>query len=210
MGGGGGGWGLSLYQSRWVELFPQFPEILHKISQGILIAFSDGAPSLLHRPLELPSNNRPSGLLQAVKKLLNSRAIEEVTDTSSPGYYSCLFLVPKPDGSFRPIIDLKKLNLFLNIPSFSIVAALQPQEWITQIDIKDAYHHILVYVNILKYFRFVIAGKTYQFRVLLFGLSTAPREFTKTLAPVVQLLSTQGIRVHAYLDDWIIQADSPV
>ena len=41
-----------------------------------------------------------------------------------------------------------------------------------------------------------------------FGLSTAPREFTKTLAPVVQLLRTQGIRVHAYLGDWIIRADS--
>ena len=49
----------------------------------------------------------------------------------------------------------------------------------------------------------------YQFRSLPFGLSTAPREFIKTLAPVVQLLRTQGIRVHAYLDDWIIWADSP-
>ena len=114
------GWGeeLSLYQSSWVELFQQFPEMLRKISQGILIAFSDGAPSLLHRPLELRSNNRPSDLLQAVKKLLDSQAIEEVMDTSSPGYYSRLFLVPKPDGSFRPIIDLKKLNLFVDIPSF--------------------------------------------------------------------------------------------
>ena len=64
-------------------------------------------------------------------------------------------------------------------------------------------------MNIRKYFRFVIAGRTYQFRVLPFGLSTAPRNFTKTLAPVVQLLCTQGIQVHAYLDDWIIRADSP-
>ena len=134
-----------------------------------------------------------------MKKLLDSRAIEEVKDTASPGYNSCLFLVPKPDGAFKPIIDLKKLNLFLDIPSFkmetlfSIIAALQPQEWITKIDVKDAYHHILVHVNISKYFRFVIAGKTYQFPVLPFGLSTAPREFTKTLAPVVQLLCTQGV-----------------
>ena len=53
---------------------------------------------------------------------------------------------------------------------FSIIAALQPQEWITKIDLKDAYHHILVHVNIRKYFRFVKAGKTYQFRALPFGL----------------------------------------
>ena len=135
-------------------------------------------------------------------------------DTTSPGYYSRLFLVTKPDGSFHPIIDLKKLNQFIVVPSFkmetlfSIIAALQPQEWITKIDLKDAYHHILVHVNIRKYFRFVVAGTVYQFRDLPFGLSTASREFTKTLAPVIQLLRSQGIQVHAYLDDWIIRATS--
>ena len=81
---------------------------------------------------------------------------------------------------------MKKLNQFIVVPLFkmetlfSIIAALQPQEWITKIDLKDAYHHILVHVNIRKYFRLVVAGTVYQFRVLPFGLSTAPREFTKT------------------------------
>ena len=68
---------LAHYQSRWLELFPQFPEIIRKISQGILIAFSDDAPTLLHHPLKLHSNNRPSDL-QAVKKLLDFQAITEV------------------------------------------------------------------------------------------------------------------------------------
>ena len=173
-GGGGGGGDLARYQSRWLELFPWF---------------SDDALTRLDRPLELRSNNEPSDFLQTVEKLLDSQAIEGMKDTSSLDYYSRLFLIPKPNGSFRPIIDLMKLNLFLDVPSFkmetlfSIIAALQPQEWITKIDLKDAYLHILVHVNIPKYFRFVTAGKTYQFRVLPFGLSTAPREFTKTLAP---------------------------
>ena len=203
------------FKDTWTKLFPQHPEIVRKVSQGILIAFDDVLPSLLHYPLELPSNNKTADLLHAVQKLRLSRAIEEVMDTMSPGYYSRLFLVPKPDGSFRPIIDLKKLNQFIIVPSFkmetlfSIIAALQPQEWITKIDLKDEYHHIMVHVNIRKYFRFVVAGIVYQFQVLPFGLSTAPREFTKTLAPVIQLLHSQGIQVHAYLDDWIIRATSP-
>ena len=202
------------FQDSWTKLFPQHPEIVRKVSQRILIAFDDVLPSLLRYPLELPSNNKTADLFHAVQKLRLSRAIEEVTDTTLPGYYSRLFLVPKPDGSFRPIIDLKKLNQFIIVPSFkmetlfSIIAALQPQEWITKIDLKDAYHHILVHVNIRKYFRFIVAGIVYQFRVLPFRLSTAPREFTKTLAPVVQLLRSQGIQVHAYLDDWIIRASS--
>ena len=205
---------LAHYQNHWKKLFPQHPEIVRKVSQGILIAFDDVHPSLPSYPLHLPSNDKTADLLHAVQKLQVSQAIEEVMDITSPGYYSCLFLVPKPDGSFRPIIDLKKLNQFLIVPSFkmetlfSIIAALQPQEWITKIDLKDAYHHILVHVNIRKYFRFIVARVVYQFRVLPFGLSTAPREFTKTLAPVVQLLRTQGIRVQAYSDDWIIPAHS--
>ena len=202
------------FKETWTKLFPQHPEIVQKVSQGILIAFDDVLPSLLRYPLELPSNNKTADLLHAVQKLRLSWAIEEVMDTTSPGYYSRLFLVPKPDGSFRPIIDLNKLNQFIVVSSFkmetlfSIIAALQPQEWITKIDLKDAYHHIMVHVNIRKYFRFVVAGIVYQFRVLPFGLSTAPREFTKTLAPVIQLLRSQGIHVHAYLDDWIIRANS--
>ena len=185
---------LAHYQVHWRKLFPQHPEIVRKVSQGILIAFDDVPPSLLRYPLELPNNNKTADLLHAVQKLQVSQTIEEeeVMDTTSPGYYSRLFLVPKPDGSFRPIIDLKKLNQFLIVPSFkmetlfSIIAALQPQEWITEIDLKNAYHHILVHVNIRKYFCFVVAGVVYQFRVLPFGLSTAPREFTKTLAPTLK------------------------
>ena len=47
---GGWGWGLAQYQCHWVELFLQFPEMIRKISQGILIAFSDDAPTLLYPP----------------------------------------------------------------------------------------------------------------------------------------------------------------
>ena len=151
------------FKETWTQNFPQHHEIVRKVSQGILIAFDDIPPSLLRYPLELPSNNKAADLQNAVQKLRLSQAIEEVMDPTSPGYYSRLFLVPKPDGSFRPIIDLKKLNQFNVVPSFkmetlfSIIAALQPQEWITKIDLKDAYHHILVHVNIRKYFRFVVA-----------------------------------------------------
>ena len=61
----------------------------------------------------------------------------------------------------------------------------------------DAYPHIIVPPNIHKYFRLVVNSVTYQFRALPFGLFTAPREFTKTLAPVVLLLRSWGIQIQA-------------
>ena len=67
------------FKDTWTKLFPQHPEIVRKVSQGILIAFADVLPSLLRYPLELPSNNKAADL-HAVQKLRLSQAIEEVMD----------------------------------------------------------------------------------------------------------------------------------
>ena len=75
---------LAHYQAHWTKLFPQHPEIVRKVSQGIIIAFGDLPPSLLRYPLELPSNNKTADLLHAVQKLQVSQAIEEGMDTASP------------------------------------------------------------------------------------------------------------------------------
>ena len=45
--------------------------------------------------------------------------------------------------------------------------------------------------------------------LLPFGLATSPWEFTKLLWPVVALLRQQGVKLHVYLDDWLIRADTP-
>ena len=47
-----------------------------------------------------------------------------------------------------------------------------------------------------------------QFKALPFGLSTAPMEFT-VLAKEVKLMAIhKGIRIHQYLDDWLVRARS--
>ena len=71
-----------------------------------------GHPPLTNQPVEL-SDRRPqaiSNLNEAVQALLNKEAIEPVKNPFSPGFYGRLFLVPKTDGGFRPIIDLKAIN----------------------------------------------------------------------------------------------------
>ena len=48
----------------------------------------------------------------------------------------------------------------------------------------------------------------YQFKVLCFGLSTAPQIFTRVMAPVSAILHRMGVRLRRYLDDWLLQASS--
>ena len=66
-----------------------------------------------------------------------------------------------------------------------------------------------MHLAVLKYLRFVVNKQVYHFTCLPFGLATSPREFTKLLRPVVALLRQRGVKLHVYLDDWLIHADTP-
>ena len=122
----------------------------------------------------------------------------------------------KIPGFLQPaIFSLSKLNLFLKVEKFNmetpetIRTSLQTGEWVTSIDFKDAYFHIPIQEQSRKYLRFHVQGQTYQFKALPFGLSTAPLEFT-VIAKEVKLMAThKGIRIHQYLDDWLVRATSP-
>ena len=86
--------------------------------------------------------------------------------------------------------------------------SLQQGEWVTSVDFKDAYFHIPIQEQSRKYLRFHVQGRTYQFKALPFGLSTAPMEFTVLAKEVKLMASRKGIRIHQYLDDWLVRAKS--
>ena len=76
------------------------------------------------------------------------------------------------------------------------------------LDLKDAYLQVPMHPESRKFLRFMVGGKVYQFKVLCFGLSTAPQVFTRVMAPVSAVLHRTGVRLCRYLDDWLLQASS--
>ena len=56
---------------------------------------------------------------------------------------------------------------------------------------------------------FMVNKRIYQFTCLPFRLATSPREFIKLLRPVVAMLRKRDVKLHVYLDDWLILADTP-
>ena len=75
------------------------------VEDGVGIAFQQ-RPQLTHQCISFRTRNSRQDLQQAVDALLMKGAIERVTNVTSIGYYSRLFLVPKKTGVLRPVIDL--------------------------------------------------------------------------------------------------------
>ena len=152
-------------------------------------------PPLVRHPLILSgyaNQNRNKFLREAVQNLVDKKAVEMVRVRASLAFFNRLFIVPKPNQKWRPVLDLS--------------ASLQQGEWVTSLDFSDAYFHIPIHSGSRKYLRFHFQNQSYQFRALPFGLSTAPMEFTCVVKEVKLMAQSWGIRIHQYLDDWLIRA----
>ena len=71
------------------------------------------------------------------------------------------------------------------------------------LDLKDAYLQIPIHQD-HQHLQFQWMERIYQFLCLPFGLTSAPRVFTKVLKPLVGTLRQMGIRLVVYLDNILI------
>ena len=114
-------------------------------------------------------------------------------------YSSNKFLVAKKSGGKRPVLNLRPLNNFVPNETFKMKRIhllkdfLKHDYFMTKLDMRDAYYSILVDKQSRRYLQFIYEGKLYQFKVLVFDLSTAPRIFSKVMKPVVAFIRAKGI-----------------
>ena len=120
--------------------------------------------------------------------------------------------VPPGTQSFRRVASsyrFKKSELPHHAPHFrmfttnSVLSSVRKRDYAFKIDLQDAYFYVPVHPSSRKYLRFAFEDKVYQFRVLPFGLNTAPQIFTHLGHTVTGYLHRLGISVIPYLDDWL-------
>ena len=85
---------------------------------------------------------------------------------------------------------------------------MTPGEWVLSIDLSHAYLHTPIHPNSRKYPRFCHRSQVFQFTSLPFGLGTAPQVFTMIVKEVKLMALSRGVRLHQFLDDWLIRSQS--
>ena len=148
-----------------------------------------------------------------ISKLLDKGVIK-ITSHEKDEFLSPIFLLPKDYGSFRMILNLKRLNesmpyIHFKMDTFDkVLKLIRPNCFMCTVDIKDAYYSVPISEFHQKYLKFQFQDKLYKFVCLPNGLCSGPRKFTKLLKPVLAVLRQQGYIVSAYIDDIIIMDDS--
>ena len=151
-------------------------------------------------------------VIQEVDELLAKEAIEP----SSGGtcFYSSMFVVPKHTGGLRPILNLKHFNCYMHILSFKMPTLkhvwqlIQHGDYAFSIDLQDAYLHVPIVKHHHHFLCFVWLNVPYQWKVLPFGLATAPRVFTSLIKPILFLCCHKGLHIVIYLDDILVLIQS--
>lgn len=191
------------------------PWVVSTMTQGYRLQFRC-RPLLTRSPTYtvVVDPQQHQALEMEISTLLAKKAIREMLDDQRAGFYSRYFLIPKKDGKLRPILDLRGLNKFLRPLKSKMVTvprvrqAVLPGDWFATIDLEDAYFQIPIWEGHRQYLRFAFAGKTFEFCVLPFGISLAPRTFTRCMDAVLGPLRKEGLRILNYLDDWLVCAHS--
>ena len=102
---------LQQFWQVWQELGAN-PRVVSIIRDGYSLPFKQ-RPPLSRVPVVLSGYANPRRnkvLKQALLTLQEKLVVERVLVRSSLTFYNRLFLVPKPNGKWRPILDLSQLN----------------------------------------------------------------------------------------------------
>ena len=176
---------------------------------------------------KIPFLNKPKQNIVKFKSKSDSHEVKKAIDSflekgvikrckeSRRQYVSPYFLTLKPDGTNRFILNLKRLNKFVQSFHFkyedlkTATKLIGTGCYMITLDIKDAFLLVPVHKSSQKYLRFRFQEKCYQFQCLPFGLSTSPYVFTKILKPVLKYLRKRGFISSIYLDDILCIANSP-
>ena len=153
------------------------------------------------------SENQLGQISDCIQSLLSKNANERVENVKSLRFYSRLFLVPRPHQMWRPVIDSSRLDTFLHVEKLkmetpeSIRTSLIPGEWVSLIDgcLPSHPHPPKLFWH---------RSQVFQFTSLPFGEATPPQVFTMIVKEVKLMAFSRGLRLHQYLDDWLIGSQS--
>ena len=204
------------------DLSPADRAILHAVLSAATEAFAPSVPAtpkpspdVLHSihlsdasPIKQAAYRQSPAKQESVR--LNTRALLEADtiEASYSAWSSPVVLVPKHDGTYRMCIDYRKVNARTVKDAYPIpriddcLALCREANYLSIIDIKDAYHHVPMDEASKSITAFVTPDGLFQFKRMPFGLCNAPATFQRYVDKCLRGLI--GVTCAAFFDDCLV------
>ena len=123
--------------------------ILDIVKHGLKLEYLSEVP---HRePFQVTYNTKENGIIsQEIGKLLKKKVIVQ-TIAEKGDFFSSVFLRVKKDESYRMILNLKKLNTYIDSKHFkmeslqNVLHMVKSGVWMASVDLNDAYYSVLIH-----------------------------------------------------------------
>ena len=131
---------------------------------------------------------------------------QDLIEASNSGFNLPILVVKKRDGSIRICTDSRSIGkhitkLRLPLPSINeLIRKLGHCEYYCTLDLKSAFHQIMLGKDSRKYTAFRTSLGCFQFKRMSFGLPNAPSSMSTLISMVVSGLH----QTVAYLDDILV------
>ena len=184
------------------------------IQQGVPIEFTDGPPpAFCHRSAPLVDAEAAWWAKEKLR-LCGTGAIEPAQHRT---HVSRAFLVPKKNGGFRLVINLRPVNPYCvkhscRYESLKVLQSIATQDcYMFAMDLQDGYHCLNIRPEDRRCVTFELQGEVFQCAALPFGWCNSPFYFSKLMRVFVQHIRAPfgrvGLRVLPYLDDFLFLID---
>ena len=184
------------------DVFSDKPGKTHLAEHKVVLTSTD---PIRMRPYPVPFNMRES-VDQEIQEMLKMGIIEP---SESP-YASPLHLVKKKDGSYRPVVDFRRLNkitVFDTEPmpdSEEIFAKLARAKWLSKLDFTKGYWQIPMQEADKPKTAFSSSSGTFQFTRMPFGMVNSGAAYNR----MMRKLLCNVKNVDSFVDDVLIHTET--
>ena len=164
-----------------------------------------------NKPVRLAPYRLAPPKMHYLRRHMNQLLEDGVIEPSCSHYSSPMFLVPKPGGEFRAVVDfrlLKKRIAIKSVPLPDIHSAFHwfsRAEYFTTLDLNQAYHQIPLAPASKILTAFCTDWNLYQFKRIPFGLATGAQVLTRLLDRVFG--DVKFNLVYHFLDELVVYSE---
>ena len=160
------------------------------------------------RPIKQPLRRLPEHMHEEVNTQIDDMLQKDVIQPSSSPWSSGIVMVQKKDGTKRFCIDYRKLNDVTKKDAYPLpriddsLAQLAGAKWFSCLDLNSGYWQVEVDEVDREKTAFMSRRGLFEFKVMPFGLCSAPASFERLMETVLAGLNWQICLI--YLDDIIV------